>query len=113
MAGCIHLPYAPRNGITASEAALRLQHHGPNKVEGAKGLSVWTILLRQVSNSLTLVRASGSWPVDCLSTHCGCVTTAYTRSQVLVITMVLSFAIHDHIEGGVIAAVITLNIVVG
>jgi hypothetical protein len=33
--------------------------------------------------------------------------------QVLVITMVLSFAIDDHIEGGVIAAVIMLNIVVG
>jgi hypothetical protein len=33
--------------------------------------------------------------------------------QVLVITMVLSFAIDDHIEGGVIAAVILLNIVVG
>ncbi|AEO58434.1 hypothetical protein MYCTH_2305754 [Thermothelomyces thermophilus ATCC 42464] len=74
------------NGIDGSEAARRLQHHGPNKVEGAKGLSVWTILLRQVSNSLTLV---------------------------LVITMVLSFAIADHIEGGVIAAVILLNVVVG
>ncbi|KAL2157262.1 hypothetical protein VTH06DRAFT_6302 [Thermothelomyces fergusii] len=74
------------NGLDGSEAARRLQHHGPNKVEGAKGLSVWTILLRQVSNSLTLV---------------------------LVITMVLSFAISDHIEGGVIAAVILLNVVVG
>lgn len=28
-------------------------------------------------------------------------------------TMILSFAISDHIEGGVIAAVILLNIVVG
>jgi hypothetical protein len=45
--------------------------------------------------------------------HGCCATAAYTRGQVLVITMVLSFAIHDHIEGGVIAAVITLNIVVG
>lgn len=42
--------------------------------------------MRQVSNSLTLV---------------------------LVITMVLSFAISDYIEGGVIAAVILLNIIVG
>lgn len=75
-----------RNGIDAAEAARRLEQHGPNKVEGAKGLSLWTILLRQVSNSLTLV---------------------------LVITMVLSFAIDDKIEGGVIAAVILLNIVVG
>ncbi|CCC09571.1 putative Na or K P-type ATPase [Sordaria macrospora k-hell] len=76
----------PENGIDSNEAARRLQHHGPNKVEGAKGLSLWTILMRQVSNSLTLV---------------------------LVITMVLSFAISDYIEGGVIAAVILLNIIVG
>ncbi|GAB1318305.1 P-type Na(+) transporter [Madurella fahalii] len=83
---CALLETDLENGIDISEATRRLQHHGPNKVEGAKGLSVWTILLRQVSNSLTLV---------------------------LVITMVLSFAINDHIEGGVIAAVILLNIVVG
>jgi hypothetical protein len=38
---------------------------------------------------------------------------AADQPQVLVITMVLSFAIDDHIEGGVIAAVILLNIVVG
>ncbi|KAJ4392437.1 hypothetical protein N0V85_007060 [Neurospora sp. IMI 360204] len=83
---CALLNTDPENGIDNDGAARRLQHHGPNKVEGAKGLSLWTILLRQVSNSLTLV---------------------------LVITMVLSFAINDHIEGGVIAAVILLNIIVG
>ena len=92
-----------RNGIAAPEAARRLQHHGPNKVEGAKGLSVWTILLRQVSNSLTLV----SVPAELI------LCNPSSSKQVLVITMVLSFAIDDHIEGGVIAAVITLNIVVG
>ncbi|KAK3997764.1 putative type IID cation-transporting ATPase [Cladorrhinum sp. PSN332] len=83
---CTLLDTDPENGIDGAEAARRLEQHGPNKVEGAKGLSLWTILLRQVSNSLTLV---------------------------LVITMVLSFAIDDMIEGGVIAAVILLNIVVG
>ncbi|KAK1782272.1 hypothetical protein QBC45DRAFT_456319 [Copromyces sp. CBS 386.78] len=83
---CALLNTDPEKGIDNDEAARRLQHHGFNKVEGAKGLSLWTILLRQVSNSLTLV---------------------------LVITMVLSFAISDHIEGGVIAAVILLNIIVG
>jgi len=83
---CALLHTDPENGLDGAEAARRLQHHGPNKVEGAKGLSLWTILLRQVSNSLTLV---------------------------LVITMVLSFAIDDFIEGGVITAVILLNIVVG
>ncbi|KAK6858880.1 potassium/sodium efflux P-type ATPase [Apiospora arundinis] len=73
-------------GLTGAEAAHRLGQDGPNSVKGAKGLSVWEILLRQVSNSLTVV---------------------------LFIVMALSFAISDFIEGGVIAAVILLNIVVG
>ncbi|KAG7112745.1 Calcium-transporting ATPase 3 like protein, partial [Verticillium longisporum] len=74
------------NGLSKSEAAARLERDGPNALEGAKGLSVWEILMRQISNSLTLV---------------------------LVIVMILSFAIKDYIEGGVITAVIVLNIVVG
>lgn len=75
-----------QNGLDGGEAARRLQEDGPNKVEGAQGLSMWKILLRQVSNSLTMV---------------------------LILVMALSFAINDYIEGGVIAAVILLNIVVG
>ncbi|KAF2842088.1 sodium transport ATPase [Patellaria atrata CBS 101060] len=75
-----------QNGLSATEAASRLERDGPNKVKGAEGLSLWKILLRQVSNSLTLV---------------------------LVITMALSFGINDFIEGGVITAVIVLNVVVG
>ncbi|KAJ5428094.1 ATPase P-type K/Mg/Cd/Cu/Zn/Na/Ca/Na/H-transporter [Penicillium cf. griseofulvum] len=75
-----------RNGLTSTEAASRLQRDGPNTVREVEGVSVWGILLRQVSNSLTLV---------------------------LLITMALSFGIDDYIEGGVITAVIVLNIVVG
>jgi Na+-exporting ATPase len=74
------------NGLHPDEAQSRLEKYGPNKVKGAEGLSLWAILLRQVSNSLTLV---------------------------LLITMGLSFGINDYIEGGVITAVILLNIVVG
>lgn len=75
-----------RNGLAGTEAASRLQRDGPNTVREMEGVSVWGILLRQVSNSLTLV---------------------------LLITMALSFGIDDYIEGGVITAVIVLNIVVG
>ncbi|PGH27637.1 potassium/sodium efflux P-type ATPase, fungal-type [Polytolypa hystricis UAMH7299] len=75
-----------QHGLSSTEAAYRLQRDGPNKVKGAERVSLWQILLRQVSNSLTLV---------------------------LVITMALSFGIQDYIEGGVITAVILLNIVVG
>ncbi|KAJ5124465.1 ATPase P-type K/Mg/Cd/Cu/Zn/Na/Ca/Na/H-transporter [Penicillium bovifimosum] len=73
-------------GLSSIEAASRLQRDGPNTVREMEGVSIWGILLRQVSNSLTLV---------------------------LLITMALSFGIDDYIEGGVITAVIVLNIVVG
>jgi P-type Na+/K+ transporter len=75
-----------QNGLDDAEASSRPEQHGPNKVEGAKGLSSWKIFMRQISNSLTLV---------------------------LVAVMAISFAIHDYIEGGIITFVIGLNIVVG
>ncbi|KAF5855770.1 hypothetical protein ETB97_008450 [Aspergillus alliaceus] len=75
-----------RYGLSSTDSAARLQRDGPNRVREMESLSIWKILLRQVSNSLTLV---------------------------LLITMAISFAIDDYIEGGVITAVILLNIVVG
>ncbi|KAI0175354.1 potassium/sodium efflux P-type ATPase [Pestalotiopsis sp. NC0098] len=75
-----------QNGLDDAQASSRLEQHGLNKVEGAKGLSAWKIFMRQISNSLTLV---------------------------LVAVMAISFAIHDYIEAGIIAFVIGLNIVVG
>ncbi|KAI1177044.1 hypothetical protein F4777DRAFT_587460 [Nemania sp. FL0916] len=75
-----------KHGLSHSEAARRLAKDGLNNVKAAKGLSAWKILLRQVSNSLTVV---------------------------LILVMALSFAIHDYAEGGVITAVIVLNIAVG
>ncbi|KAL4884254.1 hypothetical protein BJY04DRAFT_215681 [Aspergillus karnatakaensis] len=75
-----------QHGLSNTEASSRLERDGPNSVGGMETLSVWKILLRQVSNSLTLI---------------------------LVIVMGVSFGINDYIEGGVITAVILLNIVVG
>ncbi|KAF7128249.1 hypothetical protein CNMCM5793_002791 [Aspergillus hiratsukae] len=75
-----------QNGLSGTEAVTRLERDGPNRVQEIEGVSTWKILLRQVSNSLTMV---------------------------LLITMAISFGIHDYIEGGVITAVIVLNIVVG
>ncbi|KAI7247609.1 hypothetical protein KC335_g18823, partial [Hortaea werneckii] len=73
-------------GLTTQEATERLRQYGHNKLETSGGVSWWRILIRQVSNSLTFV---------------------------LAIAMILSFVTLDFIEGGVIAAVICLNIVVG
>ncbi|KAL4873912.1 hypothetical protein BDV12DRAFT_67 [Aspergillus spectabilis] len=75
-----------QHGLSNADASSRLERDGPNSVGGMEGLSVWKILLRQVSNSLTLI---------------------------LVIVMGVSFGINDYIEGGVITAVILLNIIVG
>ncbi|TID15723.1 potassium/sodium efflux P-type ATPase [Venturia nashicola] len=73
-------------GLDTDEAIRRLHQDGPNTVTSSGGASLWTIFLRQISNSLTVV---------------------------LVIVMGLSYGIKDYIEGGVITAVILLNIVVG
>lgn len=43
-------------GLTSQEAEERLVRDGPNKLTSGKGVTWWSVLLRQVSNSLTLVR---------------------------------------------------------
>lgn len=73
-------------GLDTDEANHRLNRDGPNTVTSSGGASLWTIFLRQISNSLTVV---------------------------LAIVMGLSYGIKDYIEGGVITAVIVLNVVVG
>lgn len=75
-----------RKGLSEVECNLRRDTFGYNKLESTGGFTWYKILLRQVSNSLTLV---------------------------LVIAMALSYGTTDFIEGGVITAVILLNIVVG
>ena len=74
------------DGLTDVEAAARLARDGPNAIKGAKGMSLWEIFLQQVANALTAV---------------------------LIAVMALSFAIHDFVEGGVVLAVILLNLIVG
>ncbi|CAM1503277.1 Fc.00g080530.m01.CDS01 [Cosmosporella sp. VM-42] len=75
-----------QNGLSDEEAAARLVRDGPNAIQGAKGVSLWQIFLQQIANALTVV---------------------------LIAVTALSFAIQDYIEGGVVVAVILLNIVVG
>lgn len=74
------------NGLTSEDAASRLARDGQNAIKGAKGVSIWEIFLQQVANALTVV---------------------------LIAVAALSFAIDDYVEGGVVVAVIMLNIVVG
>lgn len=60
--------------------------HGPNEIEGGEGVSFAKIVIKQIANAMMLV---------------------------LIIAMAVSFGIQSWIEGGFIAAVIGLNIVVG
>ncbi|KAH8590313.1 calcium-transporting ATPase 3 [Bisporella sp. PMI_857] len=76
----------PKLGHSTEKAVSLLEKNGPNRLEDAGKVSIGEILLRQVSNSLTIV---------------------------LVIAMALSYGTLDFIEGAVISAVILLNIVLG
>ncbi|KAL4872128.1 hypothetical protein BDV12DRAFT_193920 [Aspergillus spectabilis] len=73
-------------GLTTAEAKKRLDLYGPNELEGGEGVSLAKIVIRQIANAMMLV---------------------------LIIAMAVSFGIQSWIEGGVISAVIALNIVVG
>ncbi|KAJ5144839.1 ATPase P-type K/Mg/Cd/Cu/Zn/Na/Ca/Na/H-transporter [Penicillium atrosanguineum] len=76
----------PASDLGPDEASHRLQEYGPNKLDEGEGVSVVKILIRQVANAMMLV---------------------------LILAMAVSFGIKSWIEGGVICAVIVLNIVVG
>lgn len=59
----------PQDGLTSSEARLRLDDHGPNELGDQGGVSVTKILIRQIANAMMLVLlaalavsfAIGSW----------------------------------------------------
>merc|ERR1712093_560602 len=74
------------DGLHETEAKSRVEKYGPNELDDGPGVNPAKILLRQVANAMTLV---------------------------LILAMAVSFGIGSYIEGGVITAVIVLNITVG
>lgn len=74
------------NGFSKATASEKLKEFGRNELDDGPGVQPVKILIRQIANAMMLV---------------------------LIMAMVVSFAIKSWIEGGVVAAVITLNIVVG
>ncbi|EKV20390.1 Sodium P-type ATPase, putative [Penicillium digitatum] len=74
------------DGLTTAAVKQRLEKYGENTLEGDEGVSLAKIVIRQIANAMMLV---------------------------LIIAMAVSFGIQSWIEGGFIAAVIALNIVVG
>ncbi|KAL8885038.1 MAG: hypothetical protein Q9192_006715 [Flavoplaca navasiana] len=74
------------DGLTEQEAKARLDEYGRNELDDGPGVQPVKILIRQVANAMMLV---------------------------LILAMAVSFGIASYIEGGVISAVIILNIIVG
>ncbi|CAE6446329.1 unnamed protein product [Rhizoctonia solani] len=81
-----HLATDTELGLTNQAVAERIAQYGKNQLKEPAGVSILKVLLAQVANALTLV---------------------------LVGAMALSFGVNDWVEGGVITAVILLNITVG
>jgi len=73
------------SGLDDAEAKRRHDDYGPNELGETEGVSPFKILIAQVANAMTLV---------------------------LIMAMAVSFGIRSWIEGGVVTAVIILNIVV-
>ncbi|KAG8525993.1 uncharacterized protein KY384_000755 [Bacidia gigantensis] len=73
-------------GLNQQKALESHQKYGPNKLEGEGGVQWYRVLLKQISNAMILV---------------------------LVLAMALSYGVTDYIEGGVITAVIVLNVAIG
>ncbi|KAL8667340.1 MAG: hypothetical protein Q9168_007289 [Polycauliona sp. 1 TL-2023] len=81
-----HLQTNEETGISPNKAQEAQRTYGPNKLEGEGGVKWHKVLLKQVSNAMILV---------------------------LVLAMALSYGVTDYIEGGVITAVIVLNVAIG
>ncbi|KAK3900265.1 hypothetical protein C8A05DRAFT_36102 [Staphylotrichum tortipilum] len=73
-------------GLTTSRAAELQQQYPPNELDVGGSIAWYTIFIRQLCNAMILV---------------------------LFFAMALSFGVSDYIEGGVLAAVIVLNVSIG
>ncbi|EJD35955.1 putative sarcoplasmic/endoplasmic reticulum calcium ATPase [Auricularia subglabra TFB-10046 SS5] len=74
------------HGLSEEESRKRFLQYGKNELDGSGGVQAWRVLLKQVANAMTIV---------------------------LVLAMSLSFGVRDYVEGGVILAVIFINITIG
>ncbi|KAI9035830.1 Na+ ATPase [Aspergillus affinis] len=75
-----------QSGLTASDAHYRLDQYGGNDIGNASSMSAARVLLKQVANAMTFI---------------------------LILATAVSLGIKAWIEGGVLGAVVLINIVVG
>ena len=90
-------------GLSARKVIELQKDCPPNELEGGGGIAWYKILLKQISNAMILVTD----PYHVLF------SIPTNVRKVLVFAMALSFGVGDEIEGGVLAAVIVLNVSIG
>ena len=81
-----HLQVSKESGLSSAQAQQNQQKYGQNKLSGEGGAKWYSLLIKQISNAMILV---------------------------LVLAMALSYGVTDYVEGGVITAVIFLNVIIG
>ena len=81
-----HLQVLKESGLSSSKVRENQQKYGENKLSGEGGARWYSLLLKQISNAMILV---------------------------LFLAMALSYGVADYVEGGVITAVIFLNVIIG
>lgn len=90
------------SGLSDDEASRRLQQYGPNRLKPPERPSILKIIARQVGNAMTLVLSRCSLPLTFLK-----------LINFVVAAMATSLGTMDWISGGVIAALVILNVSVG
>lgn len=75
-----------QKGLNEKEAESRISQYGENMLEGGDDISLWKIFLHQIANAMTLV---------------------------LILAFAVSLGIESWIEGGVLAFVVLVNLLVG
>jgi Mg2+-importing ATPase len=86
LADCLRQQEARREGLSASEANLRLQRHGPNTLQGQQASTTLALLLRQLGSPIVLI---------------------------LIAAALLSFALHDATDGLIILTIVAASSLLG
>lgn len=74
------------DGLSDGDAQKRLEEFGNNELDNGPGVNPTKIVIKQIANAMMLV---------------------------LILAMAVSFGIQSWIEGGVVAAIIILNVIIG
>lgn len=98
-----HLQTDADSGLAPAKAKELQSKYGANKLSGEGGVKWYSVLLKQVSNAMILVSL-----IVCLL-----ILNGTNTCKVLIFAMALSYGVTDWVEGGVITAVIFLNISIG